>query len=396
MIKITPKYSEEFLLDYCVNVINNKVLTKRDELLNIIPMDIKPSFIDLFSNQFLGDLILCDAIHLRSIIDSIYYTFPILSERYYLEFLLKELTLTKEETNIFLRGKANIALIKECHSRTIQELKEIVQDYPSVLIQSRIDEMELNIAGLDMRKSLRTIYSMMSGNFKYNDSVIDSFPDWVNDFPTMFNYEYVSKNFGHRIVSEISIEICPYCNNEDIEQIPEEGAEDRPDLDHYFPKSKFPFLAVTLSNLIPSGDRCNKTYKRSHWMFEHLHPYVDGINQNVLFNTNYAFDTGRTINNITISLIVQENDLDNNMNLFKIKEVYSKNKIKRWFLNLHERFDLLLNVEKETIYNIISDSIKVKTRLDVDESIPLYNEEFQKFKLDSLKQIIDDTIAIDN
>ncbi|HIF9159995.1 TPA: hypothetical protein ACX6PK_000777 [Photobacterium damselae] len=396
MIKITPKYSEDFLFDYSFNVINNKVLPKRNELSDIVPVDIKSRFIDLFNNQFLSSLILCDAVQLREMIDNIYNTFPILSERFCLEFLLKELTLTEEEANTHLRGKVNKARVVACHSRIINELKAIIQNYSSILIQSHIDKMELNTTEHDMRESLRSIYSMMSGNFKYSEKVIDSFPVWVNDFPKMFNYEYVSKNFGHRIVSEVSIDICPYCNNEDIEQIHEKGAEDRPDLDHYFPKSKFPFLAVTLSNLIPSGNRCNQTYKRSHWMFKNLHPYVDGINQNVLFNTKYAFDTGRTIDNITISLINQNNDLDNNMNLFKIKEVYSKKKIKKWFLDLHERFDLLLNVDKDSIYDIIEDSTKIKTRLCIDDSIPLYNEEFQKFKLDSLKQIIEDTIAIDN
>ena len=36
-----------------------------------------------------------------------------------------------------------------------------------------------------------------------------------------------------------------------------------PDLDHFYPKSKYPFLAVTLSNLIPSCLFCNQRAKNA-------------------------------------------------------------------------------------------------------------------------------------
>lgn len=86
-----------------------------------------------------------------------------------------------------------------------------------------------------------------------------------------------------------------YCNNEDIETINVEGAETRPDLDHFFPKSKFPFLALTLSNRYLLGVDVIKKYKKAKSMLGYVHPFINGINQNALFNFNYMFDEGRSI-----------------------------------------------------------------------------------------------------
>lgn len=396
MIKIEPVYSDDFMFDYCQKVINQKVLNERLSLSQIVPEDIKGQFLSLFSNQFICDLILCDANQLRANINTIYTIFPVIAERYCLEYLLKEICLTNEEIETKLTSKENKDIVIACHRRVINELSQITQNFPSVLLQYYINEMNQNTLVKDMRTSLKVVYSMICGTFKYKDQDINLFPNWVNKFPSMFNYEYVSKNFGHRIVSEIGIEICPYCNNEDIEQIEEEGAEDRPDLDHYFPKSKFPFLAVSLSNLIPSGNRCNQTYKRSNCMFEHIHPYINGINNNLLFEINYNFSSGITDKNVFISLHKQRNDLDNNMDLFKIRESHSKKKVKRWFINLHEKFELLRNVDRNSVYDIYSDPDKIRTRLDININTPLFSEEFQKFKLDSLQQLLDQTIAVDN
>lgn len=53
--------------------------------------------------------------------------------------------------------------------------------------------------------------------------------------------------------------ICPFCGCENLEApgLPQE------DLDHYIPRSKYPFAAANLHNLAPMGGRCNSSYKRT-------------------------------------------------------------------------------------------------------------------------------------
>ncbi len=88
-----------------------------------------------------------------------------------------------------------------------------------------------------------------------------------------------------KILLNHKISICPYCNLEDnylgssIEKV---------QFDHYYPKSRYPFLAVCLSNLIPSCKVCNSDIKENMHndvisLLSHAHPYFDDIDQNVVF-----------------------------------------------------------------------------------------------------------------
>ncbi len=51
--------------------------------------------------------------------------------------------------------------------------------------------------------------------------------------------------------------VCPFCG---CEYFDAPGAP-REDLDHYLPKSRYPFAAANLRNLVPMGMRCNERYK---------------------------------------------------------------------------------------------------------------------------------------
>lgn len=57
----------------------------------------------------------------------------------------------------------------------------------------------------------------------------------------------------------IPARICPFCGCEGLDA---PGAPQE-DLDHYLPRSKYPFAAANLRNLVPMGGRCNAAYKRT-------------------------------------------------------------------------------------------------------------------------------------
>ena len=62
------------------------------------------------------------------------------------------------------------------------------------------------------------------------------------------------------------VNVCPYCNRNFINPINKDeitkinGANDNqsPDIEHFFPKSIYPFLSLSISNLLPSCAFCNK------------------------------------------------------------------------------------------------------------------------------------------
>lgn len=53
--------------------------------------------------------------------------------------------------------------------------------------------------------------------------------------------------------------ICPFCG---LEYFDAPGTR-REDLDHYLAKSRYPFAAVNLRNLVPMGNKCNAKYKHA-------------------------------------------------------------------------------------------------------------------------------------
>lgn len=74
------------------------------------------------------------------------------------------------------------------------------------------------------------------------------------------------------IIKELDIQTCVYCNRNYIYDISDEkyGTRRTSEIDHFYSKSKFPFLSISFYNLIPSCKTCNffkKDYEIS------LNPY---------------------------------------------------------------------------------------------------------------------------
>lgn len=61
------------------------------------------------------------------------------------------------------------------------------------------------------------------------------------------------------LCKSIPSRVCPFCG---CERLDAPGAPQE-DLDHYIPRSKYPFAAANLRNLAPMGGRCNTAYKHT-------------------------------------------------------------------------------------------------------------------------------------
>ena len=90
-------------------------------------------------------------------------------------------------------------------------------------------------------------------------------------------------------IKSLNIKYCPYCNAESVYSVRFDGDEvvksARSPLDHYFPESEYPFLSISLCNLVPCCTRCNTDIKRNREInFEqHLHPYSECFHDAVRF-----------------------------------------------------------------------------------------------------------------
>lgn len=99
----------------------------------------------------------------------------------------------------------------------------------------------------------------------------------------IFRYDSFSKR---KVVAEIqeklNISVCPYCNRNYITVISKSGI--RAPFDHYFPKSRYPYLALSLYNLIPCCFQCNNMKNNLDTVKEAiLYPYEDEFGYDTTF-----------------------------------------------------------------------------------------------------------------
>lgn len=75
---------------------------------------------------------------------------------------------------------------------------------------------------------------------------------------------FVSNGYEHKIfdglkfVDDLGLQTCPYCNRAYIQSVSKRGVV-RPQIDHFYPKSKYPYFGLSFYNLIPSCSVCNGT-----------------------------------------------------------------------------------------------------------------------------------------
>ena len=105
----------------------------------------------------------------------------------------------------------------------------------------------------------------------------------------IFDYNEFSKEKSGWCLGRLALElqkeirICPYCNAETVYayNVSKGGKHKymirKSSFDHYFPKARYPFLAVSLYNLIPACTRCNSGFKGEEFkdLCLMLHPYAD-------------------------------------------------------------------------------------------------------------------------
>lgn len=88
--------------------------------------------------------------------------------------------------------------------------------------------------------------------------------------------------------NSLNLKVCPYCNRNWISFVKDGSGNNIMyfDIDHYLPKYKYPWFALSFYNLIPSCTICNQRIKgrKDLYLGDHLHPYLDDFDEIVKFN----------------------------------------------------------------------------------------------------------------
>ncbi|MBT9777203.1 HNH nuclease [Clostridium sp. MCC353] len=238
-----------------------------------------------------------------------------------------------------LKDKAVIRILKRNHSKIYNRLYD-----PKSGV---LDENEVKKLLFADREELKE-YIDEFGSYEGSKAL---FEELVNQ---VFRY----KNFSERqsavkILRELDIYTCPYCNRQYIFTL--KNGKVRPQFDHYYPQSLYPYLALSLYNLIPSCSICNQAKSSLDTVTSPiLYPYEEEFGYDVKFqveigkNESYTRIMQGISDDFEIKVYPEGLDVvDNQMEKLHLNELYHEHKgyvqdiLKSYYINPPERIQEL-------------------------------------------------------
>lgn len=182
--------------------------------------------------------------------------------------------------NACLEGNAKVYVdrlakieVKDLLVMDVKAMRDLVSQIDSVLPSNRFYAMRAE------KHSEELVFKQLNAELK-----------------KVFDYDGFSKLDSGWTLSALAqsinrtLRVCPYCNAETVYAYEIENYRNRKKpkilksaFDHFFPEARYPFLALSLYNLIPSCTRCNSGYKGDEWegLVDTAHPYADVRKQEV-------------------------------------------------------------------------------------------------------------------
>ncbi|ELA9308263.1 hypothetical protein OTK59_02240 [Vibrio natriegens] len=388
MIQLKTLYSQDFIeeySDFCLNYIRPRLDAAFEELEG----ELRERLELYFSNTSLRFLLSSDALVLEVAFEEIFEGIPILAERFNPKLFFSSLNVDTKCDHLNLRtnqGKLAIARIKE---NVLAEIETFLTAKPSILLGEVVENMDQATKASEIKAQLGKLTSIVNGTIQANDNFKAKFPPWLECLSKAFNYDYVIARFGAQIVNLIDLHYCPYCAEEGIEPF----NRYRPAIDHYFPKSKFPFLALSLHNFVPSGDRCNSRFKKNNEMIGYFNPALDELPNAALFDFEYPLGRDFIEEEIRVTVNNLSPKLHANSRLFELEDVYNKFGTKREFKNLHDRINLLEGLGREEVLN---NPQQTRILLNVDLTLSQKKVRYQKFLVDALNFLAESNLVVNS
>lgn len=240
-----------------------------------------------------------------------------------------------------------------------------------------------------------TVEKILKNYFGYGDFESGAFP-------------YNGKKWGaYEFTRLLNVEVCPYCNRQYIFTI--NDGNGRPQIDHYYPQSDYPYLSCSIYNFIPSCPQCNlqkgdilnkyatAKEKNKHKEFKYnsdgrafiLYPYEDAVenkdsngeitDKKIWFRAMYGeWKNEYKLLDDSIRVQIKKKDnpllndkIENSIEAFHLNELYSCHKI-----DMEDLFTRYRNYSKPKIDEI--------TKLVLNEQLDIEGSELNKEQKEKL------------
>lgn len=222
----------------------------------------------------------------------------------------------------------------------LSDLKSLFEEYDKIIDTEYRNIVSQHLGESELEKMLNYIKSDIS---KFDDErkklfnkifSYDKFVGNKNDIEV--NGQKIKWN-RHKLITLMEIRTCVYCNRQYITNYKDETSntdKTTADLDHFFIKSKYPFLALSLYNFIPSCQICNSRFKGDKFdALKHIYPYEEEFDDDGKFvieskTLDYIY---KGSSDFTIDLKYSDNygtveKIKKSVDTFKIREVYQTHK----------------------------------------------------------------------
>lgn len=139
--------------------------------------------------------------------------------------------------------------IKATKKRKAQKMETDLRDYLNWLkLKDHLKKLIITEPA-DLPKMIQSVYKQ-----------IPSLADTTKNTNEIMNYLFIQCCYKEldkwEFVDRIKVDTCVYCNRNYIYYLTRDKKV-KPQLDHFYPKSKYPFLGMSYYNLIPSCQTCN-------------------------------------------------------------------------------------------------------------------------------------------
>lgn len=182
-----------------------------------------------------------------------------------------------EQHEAFLRTNVAVALQRE------QALVGPVSCQESIAIEEvgRFIARNLDILVDASTRDFTTVVSDFTTTFSRDQLLLDRAKE---KFKTIFDYDAFSRDRtgwgAYALCSAARHKVCPYCHIRTTSTVARDvnNAGYRPQLDHYYDKARYPFLALSLGNLVPCCGTCNgpgMKHTKDFVSTPHLNPLRD-------------------------------------------------------------------------------------------------------------------------
>lgn len=146
-----------------------------------------------------------------------------------------------------------------------------------------------------------------------------------SDF-SLANKEYFgvlgTKYNAYQLVEDLNINVCPYCNRNFIKNL-SKSCKRICEMDHFYPKSDYPFLAMSFYNLIPSCKTCNQTFKGAKLVSVNPYSKIEEFSFGLkIKNSKFYYDK----DGFSIDYEKAREVLGESFTRFKIEEIYDQHK----------------------------------------------------------------------